>query len=119
MPAPTLQTAFAILALVGGLLGALPVLAASLHDRIVAVVNTEVITLSELEEEVGAAKAQARQRFSGAELAQRLRQIDYMGLNRMIERILQVQIAKRRGIKVDRKSTRLNSSHSQISYAVF
>ena len=100
MPAPTLQTAFAVLALWAGLLGALPVLAAHLHDRIVAVVNTEVITLSELEEEVGDVKAQARQRYSGGELAQRLRQIDYMGLNRMIERKLQVQIAKRRGIKV-------------------
>lgn len=100
MPAPTLQTAFAVLALWAGLLGALPVLAAHLHDRIVAVVNTEVITLSELEEEVGDVKAQTRQRYSGAELAQRLRQIDYMGLNRMIERKLQVQIAKRRGIKV-------------------
>jgi len=95
-----LQTAFAVLALWAGLLGALPVLAAHLHDRIVAVVNSEVITLSELEEEVGDVKAQTRQRYSGAELAQRLRQIDYMGLNRMIERKLQVQIAKRRGIKV-------------------
>src|SRR3989442_4099488 len=100
MPAPTLQTAFAVLALWAGLLGALPVLAAHLHDRIVAVVNTEVITLSELEEEVGDVKAQTRQRYSGAELAQRLRQIDYMGLNRMIERKLQWQIAKRPGIRV-------------------
>ena len=100
MPAATLQKAFTILALGAGLLGALPVLAASVRDRIVAVVNTELITLSELEEEVGDVKAQARQRYSGVELAQRLRQIDYMGLNRMIERKLQVQIAKRRGIKV-------------------
>src|SRR5207249_11292057 len=100
MPAPTLQKAFTILALGAGLLGSLPVLAASVRDRIVAVVNTELITLSELEEEVGDVKAQARQRYSGVELAQRLRQIDYMGLNRMIERKLQVQIAKRRGIKV-------------------
>ena len=100
MPTPTLQKAFAVLALWAGLLGALPVLAASLYDRIVAVVNTEVITLSELEEEVGDVKAQTRQRYRGIELTQRLRQIDYMGLNRMIERKLQLQIAKRRGIKV-------------------
>ena len=73
---------------------------ADIRDRIVAVVNTEVITLSELEEEVTEVKLQARQRFSGAELDRRLRQIDYMGLNRMIERKLQIQIAKRRGIKV-------------------
>jgi len=100
MPATTRQKAFAVLTLWAGLLGALPVLAASLHDRIVAVVNAEVITLSELEEEISDMKAQTRRRYSGAELTQRLRQIDYMGLNRMIERKLQVQIAKRRGIKV-------------------
>jgi len=100
MPTRTLQKALSVLALGAGLLGAFPVRAASLQDRIVAVVNTEVITLSELEEEVGDAKAQVRQRYREAELTQRLRQIDYMGLNRMIERKLQVQIAKRRGIKV-------------------
>jgi len=74
-----------------------------LHDRIVAVVNTEVITLSELEEEVGDVKAQTRQRYSGAELVQRLRQIDYMGLNRMIERKLQVQIASGAGSRSRRR----------------
>jgi len=100
MPTRTLQKALSVLALGAGLLGAFPVRAASLQDRIVAVVNTEVITLSELEEEVGDAKAQIRQRYREAELTQRLRQIDYMGLNRMIERKLQLQIAKRRGIKV-------------------
>ncbi len=100
MPATTRQKAFAVLTLWAGLLGAPPVLAASLHDRIVAVVNAEVITLSELEEEISDMKAQTRRRYSGVELTQRLRQIDYMGLNRMIERKLQVQIAKRRGIKV-------------------
>jgi parvulin-like peptidyl-prolyl isomerase len=100
MPTRTLQKARSLLALGAGLLAAFPVQAASLQDRIVAVVNTEVITLSELEEEVGDAKAQVRQRYREAELTQRLRQIDYMGLNRMIERKLQLQIAKRRGIKV-------------------
>src|SRR2546430_4418443 len=29
------------------------------------------------------------------------------------------QVTEESGIKIDRKSTRLNSSHSQISYAVF
>jgi peptidyl-prolyl cis-trans isomerase SurA len=72
----------------------------AVRDRIVAVVNTEVITQTELEEELNELKSQVRQRFNGTELQQRLRQIDYMGINRMIERKLQVQIAKRRGIKV-------------------
>jgi peptidyl-prolyl cis-trans isomerase SurA len=74
--------------------------AANVRDRIVAVVNTEVITQSEHEEEVAELKKQARARFTGIELDRRLRQIDYMGLNRMIERKLQIQIAKRRGIKI-------------------
>ena len=68
MPAPTAQKAFAVLALGASLLGALPGWSASLQDRIVAVINTEVITLSELEEEVGDMKAQTRRRYSGAEL---------------------------------------------------
>jgi peptidyl-prolyl cis-trans isomerase SurA len=74
--------------------------AANVRDRIVAVVNTEVITQSEHEEEVAELKKQARARFTGIDLDRRLRQIDYMGLNRMIERKLQIQIAKRRGIKI-------------------
>lgn len=100
MPASTLQKAVAALAAGIGLSCGPPAGAADLRDRIVAVVNTEIIALSELEEEVAEVKLQARRRFSGAELDQRLRQIDYMGLNRMIERKLQLQIAKRRGIKV-------------------
>ena len=95
----TMPIVVAAVALWGGLLFG-PCARADIHDRIVAVVNTEVITLSELEEELTEAKQQARQRFSGAELDRQLRQIDYLGLNRMIERKLQVQLAKRRGIKV-------------------
>ena len=100
MPAPTLQKAVAALAAWIGLSCSLPAGAADIRDRIVAVGNTEVIALSELEEEVAEVTLQAQQRFRGAELDQRLRQIDYMGLNRMIERKLQLQIAKRRGIKI-------------------
>ena len=100
MPASTLQKAVAALAAGIGLSCGLPAGAADLQDRIIAVVNAEIIALSELEEEVAEVKLQARKRFSGAELDQRLRQIDYMGLNRMIERKLQLQLAKRRGIKI-------------------
>ncbi|MEK6603963.1 MAG: peptidylprolyl isomerase [Nitrospirota bacterium] len=99
MPAFTLQKAVAAVAAVG-LSCSLPAGAADIRDRIVAVVNTEIIALSELEEEVAEVTLQAHKRFRGAELDQRLRQIDFMGLNRMIERKLQLQIAKRRGIKI-------------------
>lgn len=100
MPASTLQKAVAAVAAGIGLSCSLPADAADIRDRIVAVVNTEIIALSELEEEVAEVTLQAQKRFRGAELDQRLRQIDYMGLNRMIERKLQLQIAKRRGIKI-------------------
>jgi len=100
MTAPTMQKAATALALGFGLSCGLPADAATVRDRIVAVVNSEVITLSELDEEVSEVKQEARQRFKGTELDQRLRQIDYMGLNRMIERKLQLQLAKKRGIKV-------------------
>lgn len=99
MPAFTLQKAVAAVAAVGLSCG-FPAGAADIRDRIVAVVNTEIIALSELEEEVSEVTLQAQRRFRGAELDQRLRQIDFMGLNRMIERKLQLQIAKRRGIKI-------------------
>ena len=99
MPAFTLQKAVAAMAVVGLSCG-LPAGAADIRDRIVAVVNTEIIALSELEEEVAEVTLEAHKRFRGAELDQRLRQIDFMGLNRMIERKLQLQIAKRRGIKI-------------------
>jgi len=95
-----MQKAATALALGFGLSCGLPADAATVRDRIVAVVNSEVITLSELDEEVSEVKQEARQRFKGTELDQRLRQIDYMGLNRMIERKLQLQLAKKRGIKV-------------------
>jgi len=100
MPASTLQKALAAVAAGIGLSCSLPAGAADIRDRIVAVVNAEIITLSELEEEVAEVTLQAQKRFRGAELDQRLRQIDYTGLNRMIERKLQLQIAKRRGIKI-------------------
>jgi parvulin-like peptidyl-prolyl isomerase len=99
MPTFTLQKAVAAVVAVG-LSCSLPAGAADIRDRIVAVVNTEIIALSELEEEVSEVTLQAHKRFRGAELDQRLRQIDFMGLNRMIERKLQLQIAKRRGIKI-------------------
>jgi len=101
MPPFTRQKVVTVLAAWIGLLWcSLSVAAADIHDRIVAVVNTDIIALSELEEEVAEVARQAQKRFGGAELDQRLRQIDYMGLNRMIERKLQLQIAKRRGITI-------------------
>src|SRR2546427_3189638 len=43
----------------------------------------------------------------------------HMHIEGSLEPELIFALAQRNGVKLDRKSTRLNSSHSQISYAVF
>src|SRR5437870_8102874 len=80
--------------------------AAHVADRIVAVVNTEVIMLSELQAEIEADAKRLKERYRGEELQRSLKQLEYITLTRMIEHR-------------DRKSTRMNSSHVAISYAVF
>lgn len=77
-----------------------PTPAAVLTDRIVAVVNTEVITLSELKTETEGTEARLRAQYRGAELARRIRQAELETLTRMIETKLQLQLAKTRGVDV-------------------
>src|SRR2546427_4573170 len=48
-----------------------------------------------------------------------LRDAEVARLRQVIERDYKVEGALRTEVAIDRKSTRLNSSHSQISYAVF
>jgi parvulin-like peptidyl-prolyl isomerase len=74
--------------------------AASVTDRIIAVVNTELIMLSELKAEVASEERRLQETYRGAELLRRLRQVEYMGLTRMIERKLQLQTAKTKGVEV-------------------
>ena len=74
--------------------------AATMTDRIVAVVNTELIMLSELKAETNGEEKRVREQFRGQELQRRLRQIEYTGLSRMIERKLQLQFAQTRGVDV-------------------
>ena len=74
--------------------------AASITDRIIAVVNTELIMLSELKAEIAGEERRLQETYRGAELQRRLRQVEYMGLTRMIERKLQLQTAKTKGVEV-------------------
>lgn len=71
-----------------------------ISDGIAAIVNTEVITLSELETELRDETVRLRARYSGKELEQRLTHKEYDVLNRIIERKLQLQEAKAKGISV-------------------
>src|SRR5437016_1502547 len=73
---------------------------ASVTDRIIAVVNTELIMLSELKAEVASEERRIQDTYRGAELKRRLQQVQYMGLTRMIERKLQLQTAKTKGVEV-------------------
>ena len=74
--------------------------AAHLADRIVAVVNSEVIMLSEIKAETTAEEKRLQERYRGPELQHRLQQAEYMTLTRMIERKLQMQLAKSKGMDV-------------------
>jgi parvulin-like peptidyl-prolyl isomerase len=88
----------AVLAFV--LLASPPIEAAHPTDRIVAVVNTEVITLSELKAETQSEETRIRAQYRGAELERRLRLLQYEALTRMIEHKLQLQAAKKKGVSV-------------------
>ncbi|MCA9472899.1 MAG: peptidylprolyl isomerase [Nitrospirales bacterium] len=69
-------------------------------DRIVAVVNKEVITFSELEEEVRDERIRLMARFSGEQLYRRVAQKEAQVLNAIIEERLQLQEAKAKGFTV-------------------
>ena len=56
--------------------------------------------LSELKAEVASEERRLHDTYRGAELNRRLRQVEYMGLTRMIERKLQLQTAKTKGVEV-------------------
>jgi len=83
------------LAVAGGTLQAAPV-----SDRIIAVVNTELIMLSELRAEIAGEHKRVHDEYRGEELQRRLRQVEYMALTRMIERRLQLQAAKTKGVEI-------------------
>ena len=74
--------------------------AAKLEDRIVAVVNSDLIMLSDVKHELEPEQDRIRRQHRGEELAQRLKMAEYMALTKMIERRLQLQEAKARGVDV-------------------
>lgn len=79
--------------------------AADLTDRIVAIVNKEVIMLSELRAEMEPERKRLQQ-HRGAELQSRLQQAEYRTLTRMIERRLQMQHAQAKGVDATEEDIR-------------
>lgn len=74
--------------------------AMQLEDRIVAVVNADLIMLSDVKRELAPEQERIRKQSQGGELAQRLKMAEYMALTKMIERRLQLQEAKSKGVDI-------------------
>ena len=72
-------------------------------DGIAAIVNKEVITFSELEDELHDEKIRLRAKFGGKELTLRMIQKEYGVLNQLIEQKLQLQAAKEKGLEVTKE----------------
>ena len=75
-------------------------LAQPVSDGIAAIVNSEVITISELQAEMADQTVRLKARYDGTEFTDRLVQKQYEVLNQMIERKLQLQEARAKGIAV-------------------
>jgi peptidyl-prolyl cis-trans isomerase SurA len=74
--------------------------AAQVEDRIVAIVNNDLIMLSDLKQELAPEEARIRKTYRGEELLRRLKAAQSIALTVMIERKLQLQEAKARNIEV-------------------
>ena len=80
--------------------------AAQVEDGIVAIVNSDLIMLSEMKRELAQERERIQQEYRGDGLARRLKTAEYMTLTSMIERKLQLQEAKVRGIAVTDQEVR-------------
>lgn len=99
----TTQTAWhaALIALAIGIGGLItPSAWASLEDRIVAVVNSDLIMLSDVRRESEPHIELLKQQHRGEDLARRVKAAESMALTKLIERTLQLQEAKAKGIEV-------------------
>jgi len=84
-----------------------PALAAKVEDRIVAIVNSDLIMLSDIKRELAPERERIEQHYRGDELSRRLQMVEGMALTRMIERRLQLQEAKVRNVDVGDQEVKL------------
>ena len=80
--------------------------AGQVQDRIVAIVNSDLIMHSDMKRELAPGREQIQKEYRGEALAHRLRTVEYMALTSMIERKLQLQEAKVKGIEVSGQEVR-------------
>jgi parvulin-like peptidyl-prolyl isomerase len=83
-----------------------PLSAAQVEDRIIAIVGPELIMLSEVKREFVPERERIQKEYRGDALARRLKTAEYMTLTSMIERKLQLQEAKARGVEVTDQEVR-------------
>ena len=74
--------------------------AAKVEDRIAAIVNSDLIMLSEVRRELAPERERLEKHYRGEELSRRLQMAEAMALTTMIERRLQLQEAKVRSVEV-------------------
>ncbi len=74
--------------------------AAQVEDGIIAIVNSDLIMLSEVQRELASERERIQKDSRGDALARRLKTAEYATLTSMIERKLQLQESKTRGITV-------------------
>ncbi|MGH7257098.1 MAG: peptidylprolyl isomerase, partial [Nitrospiraceae bacterium] len=77
-----------------------PVNSAKLQDRIVAIVNSDLIMLSDVKRDLTTEQERLQKRYKGTELERRLKSAEYVTLTKMIERRLQLQAARTKGVEV-------------------
>lgn len=77
-----------------------PAEAVRLEDRIIAVVNKDLIMLSELKRDLLPEQDRLRKLYKGEELERRLKTAEAMGVTKMIERKLQLQAAQNKGLDI-------------------
>jgi peptidyl-prolyl cis-trans isomerase SurA len=80
--------------------------AAQVEDGIVAIVNSDLIMLSEVKRELAPERERIQKEYQGDALARRLKTAEYMALTSMIERKLQLQEAKARNVTVTDQEVR-------------
>jgi peptidyl-prolyl cis-trans isomerase SurA len=80
--------------------------AAQVEDGIVAIVNSDLIMLSEIKRELAPERERIQKDYRGDALTRRLKTVEYMTLTSMIERKLQLQEAKTRGVTVTDQEVR-------------
>ena len=77
-----------------------PSFAAKVEDRIAAIVNSDLIMLSEVRRELAPERERLEKHYRGEELSRRLQMAEAMALTTMIERRLQLQEEKARSVEV-------------------